>query len=287
MRWWPTGNGCENGNGQTKQAKRRRALVRNLKRRRNRRLLFEGLEARSLMATVSLSVTDNTASEPPDSSSEMSNDRRGAFTLTRTESTSEELHVTLVADEGTGFADWSDSTYDGIDNWNSNVATVIMPAGDASITVYVYPNFDEEDEGTEMLSFGISDVTGEGSGDGSGDGDATQRVHINIADNDPAPAISISDWSGAEQGPASFTVQLSAASTQTVTVAYTTGNGTASSSSDYTATSGTLTFLPGETTKTVSVGITTDSVDEVDELFYVTLSSPTHGEGCNLCSALV
>ncbi|MFZ6820704.1 Calx-beta domain-containing protein, partial [Undibacterium sp. Ji22W] len=60
-------------------------------------------------------------------------------------------------------------------------------------------------------------------------------------------------------GTATFTVTLSAASGQTVSVGYNTSNGTATAGSDYTATSGTLTFNPGVTTQTITVNIANDS----------------------------
>ena len=65
---------------------------------------------------------------------------------------------------------------------------------------------------------------------------------------------------------------LNPASLQTVTVDYATGGGTATSGSDYTPASGTLTFSPGDTTKTVTVTIADDDVDESDETFNLTLS---------------
>jgi hypothetical protein len=52
-----------------------------------------------------------------------------------------------------------------------------------------------------------------------------------------------------------FVVKLSAASTKTVTVAYQTHNGTAVSPKDYTATSGTLTFNPGDLSKSIVVTV--------------------------------
>jgi hypothetical protein len=73
---------------------------------------------------------------------------------------------------------------------------------------------------------------------------------------------------------ASFTVTLSAAVPQTVTVAYTTVNVTATAGSDYTAASGTLTFPPGTTSRTVTVAIVPDTVDEADETFRLDLSAP-------------
>jgi len=72
-----------------------------------------------------------------------------------------------------------------------------------------------------------------------------------------------------------FTVSLSQASTQTITVQYATIAGTATASSDYTPTSGTLTFAPGETSKIISVPILRDLVAEPTEAFSLQLSSPS------------
>jgi uncharacterized membrane protein len=72
-----------------------------------------------------------------------------------------------------------------------------------------------------------------------------------------------------------FTVTLTPASNQAVTVAYATEDGTATAPEDYAATSGTLTFQPGETVKTIGVPIVTDSDIEPDETFYVNLSNPS------------
>jgi hypothetical protein len=58
---------------------------------------------------------------------------------------------------------------------------------------------------------------------------------------------------------ANFTVTLSATSGSTVTVAYSTADGTATAGSDYTATSGTLTFTPGVTTQPIAVTVTGDT----------------------------
>ena len=71
-----------------------------------------------------------------------------------------------------------------------------------------------------------------------------------------------------------FVVTLSAASTQTVTVNYATAAGTASEGSDYAKATGTLTFLPGETSKTVKVAVIGDTVVEGDETLTLKLSSP-------------
>jgi len=73
-----------------------------------------------------------------------------------------------------------------------------------------------------------------------------------------------------------FNVTLSAPSTGTVTVQYATGNGTATTGSDYTTTSGTLTFAPGQTQQTVTVLVTGDTGYESNETFTVSLSAPSN-----------
>src|SRR5262249_37938869 len=69
-----------------------------------------------------------------------------------------------------------------------------------------------------------------------------------------------------------FTVTLSAAYDQPVTMSFQTVNGTATTGdNDYVAKAGTLTFAPGETTKTITIEIKGDSKREIDETFYLDL----------------
>ena len=65
---------------------------------------------------------------------------------------------------------------------------------------------------------------------------------------------------------------LNRAASETVTVDYATSDGTATAGADYTATSGTLTFLTGETEKTVSVPVLDDIHDDDGETLTLTLS---------------
>jgi hypothetical protein len=76
---------------------------------------------------------------------------------------------------------------------------------------------------------------------------------------------------------ANFTVRLTAGAILPVTLQYATRNGTATAGTDYTATTGTLTFAPGEFVKTVSVPILGDRIAEVDETFQLVLSNPSRG----------
>ncbi|HJZ57315.1 MAG TPA: Calx-beta domain-containing protein [Gemmataceae bacterium] len=69
-----------------------------------------------------------------------------------------------------------------------------------------------------------------------------------------------------------FTVTLSAAYDQAVTMSYRTVDGTARTSDyDYVARTGTLTFAPGETTKTITIEVKGDSKQEANETFYLDL----------------
>lgn len=88
--------------------------------------------------------------------------------------------------------------------------------------------------------------------------------------------VTVSEGSSGTNTSAVFTVSLSPASTNTVTVNYATANDMAVAGSDYTATSGTLTFSPGQTSKTISVPIIGDSTVESDETFFVNLSAPSN-----------
>jgi hypothetical protein len=73
-----------------------------------------------------------------------------------------------------------------------------------------------------------------------------------------------------------FTVTLGPSSGQVVTVQYATADGSATAPGDYLSRSGTLTFQPGETSKTIAVPVVGDTVGEPSEAFTVTLSAPTN-----------
>jgi Calx-beta domain/FG-GAP-like repeat len=121
--------------------------------------------------------------------------------------------------------------------------------------------------------------------DGNGEPDiatANQGSNITVLLNGdgPPPELSINDVTITEGNAgtraANFTVTLSAASEQPVTVAYDTSDGYASAGADYQAASGTLTIPAGQTTATITVVIKGDRLGEWDEGFDVVLSSPTN-----------
>ena len=115
---------------------------------------------------------------------------------------------------------------------------------------------------------------------------------IAIEDNDPLPVVSVSDGIGPGGGVGGvegetlvFTVSLDRPSSRTVTVDYRFLNLGATTSADYTASPGTLTFEPGEPlTQTVTVDLVVDDVaddEEGDEQFLMWLISPVNANLSN------
>ena len=115
------------------------------------------------------------------------------------------------------------------------------------------------------------------------DGDRlTEGVEFEVAGPEPGeatPMVSVRDAFGDEGGHADFALRLSRTWTRAVTVEYATADSTATAGSDYTATSGTARFPPGERTATVSVPVLDDTETEGPETFTLTLAAPEDGEG--------
>ena len=115
--------------------------------------------------------------------------------------------------------------------------------------------------------------TSPGFGFGNG-----QEVSLRLTTSPPGTTgvtISVADARANEAAGASvdFEVSLSSAVAGIVTVDYATADGSAAAGADYTATSGMLTFASGETSKTVSVPVLDDAVDEGEETFVLRLSN--------------
>ena len=120
---------------------------------------------------------------------------------------------------------------------------------------------------------------------------AMRTVQGIIEDDDPLPVVSVvgstvDGWSYGDEtaGPLSYTVRLSAASGREATVDYATDDRTpgsrfpslqtATATVDYDPESGTLTFLPGETVKSLTVMVNDDKISEDNEVFALELSNP-------------
>jgi Domain of unknown function (DUF1929)/Calx-beta domain len=99
---------------------------------------------------------------------------------------------------------------------------------------------------------------------------------INIQVDPPTQVLAFSAgaYAAGEAGPAVITVNRTGGSTGTVSIQYTTAAITAGAGIDYTTTSGTLQFAPGQTSRVFSVPIVNDTGPESSETFRVTLSAP-------------
>jgi probable HAF family extracellular repeat protein len=145
--------------------------------------------------------------------------------------------------------------------------TLTFAPGETSQTITIGVNGDRLPEPNETFFVNLSGAANATIADGQGLGTIT----------DDEPRISISDVTKYEgkKGKTTlftFTVTLSAAYDQTVTMAFRTANGTAKTSDgDYIAKTGTLTFAPGETAKTITITVKGDSKREANETFYLDL----------------
>ncbi len=170
-----------------------------------------------------------------------------------------------VGSTGTSLNGWTvtiDAPFELVNIWN---ARVISHVGNR----YVLGNLDYN---AGVAAGGTTAFGFQASG-------ASKQMSIVGNDGDPAatlPSITIADASFAEptagMASAGLTLSLSKAAATAVTVAYSTADGTARAGSDYTAASGTITFAPGETSKTISLPVLADTVLEASETVMVNLA---------------
>ena len=105
--------------------------------------------------------------------------------------------------------------------------------------------------------------------------DEFKYATIRITDDDPVPAISVLDASVAENGGVlSFTLKRANAGSRPVSVDWSTSAGSASAGTDYTHSSGTVTWSADDLTdKVVTVPVVADAIDEDNETLTLKLSS--------------
>jgi hypothetical protein len=187
-----------------------------------------------------------------------------AFSLTLSNASSSGVSVNYATANGTATAGSDYVTASG---------TATFAPGATTATVNVVVNGDTVPENLETF---VLDLSGPVNGTV-----ARAQATASIVDDEPASSLSIANVSLLEGHSgtvnAVFTVTLAPATDRTVTVGYTTANGTATAGSDYTATTGTLTFAPGVTAQTIAVPVTGDTQFEGDETFTVTLSGASGG----------
>ncbi|HEX8734050.1 MAG TPA: Calx-beta domain-containing protein [Pyrinomonadaceae bacterium] len=161
-------------------------------------------------------------------------------------------------------------------DYQSASGTITFTDGDTTPKTFTVTICDDSiDEPDETVNLSLS--TG-----GNQLGGAQTSATLTITDNDEPspPTVSVNSPSVNETDATNtymtFTFTLSAASSQTVTVGFQTADGTATAGEDYTPSSGTVTFLPGDTEETFQIPVFGDTIPEADETFFVTLSNPVN-----------
>ncbi|HLF84050.1 MAG TPA: C25 family cysteine peptidase [Blastocatellia bacterium] len=172
-----------------------------------------------------------------------------------------------------------DYTQTGAATFTSSSGTVNFGAGNSTAMVTIDPTADTTDEPPETVILTVASGTGYSVG-------APNSATGTITDDDPMPTISINNVTQSEGNSSSssftFTVTLSNPSQGTITVDYSTMNGTTNPATgggscgpgtDYVTTSGTLTFVPGDTSEQINVPVCGDTNFEADETFTVPLTN--------------
>ena len=201
-------------------------------------------------------------------------DGAATFTVTVSGNVTEAITVDYATADG--------SATSGNDYAAAAGTLTFLPGGSTSQTLVIAVTDDALTEGSENFFVQLSNATAATIADGQG--------MATITDNDTD--IMITDVSANEGNLAKgkknagdptlkdfvFTVSLSSAVGHTVSVAYATQDGSATTAdSDYQATSGVVTFAPGETSKSITVVVLGDNTAETDEDFAVELSNPSGG----------
>jgi hypothetical protein len=210
-------------------------------------------------ASPTMSINDVTTSEGNSGST------NATFTVTLSAVSGRSVTVSAATANNTAVS--------GSDYTATGPNTLTISAGALTQTFTVPVLGDTTDETNETYNVNLTSATNATISDSQGIG--------TITDDDSAPTISIADLTVTEgnsgSANASFTVSLSAASGQSITVSAQTANNSASSGSDYTATGPTtLTFSAGTTSQTFSVPVLGDTLDEDDETFLVNLTTATN-----------
>jgi uncharacterized repeat protein (TIGR01451 family) len=185
------------------------------------------------------------------------------FTVSLSFAPLETVTVSFATASGTASADSDYAPTNGV---------VTFAAGTTNQAIAVEVVGDLLDEADETIFLNLSNPTNATLGGGQGVG--------TIVNDDPLPEISLNN-SAVKEGDAGntnaeFTVSLSAASGRSVSVSYATADSTATAGSDYVSIGGLVTFVPGATNQSVSVTVIGDLSPEVDETFFVNLSSPSN-----------
>ncbi|MBD2267379.1 M10 family metallopeptidase C-terminal domain-containing protein [Anabaena sp. FACHB-1391] len=212
-----------------------------------------------LISSITLAVSPTSVSE--DGTTNL------IYTFTRTGSTTNALTVNYGITGTANSTDYTGAT-------PGTGKTITFAAGASTATLTIDPTADTIFESDETVALTLATGTGYTIG-------TTTAVTGTITNDDLLPNLNLSANKTIVEGNTNpqnvtYTVTLSNASTQAITVQYATANGTAIAGSDYTSTSGTLTFNPGVTSQVINIPILNDSLNEANETFTLNLTTATN-----------
>ncbi|NVK21128.1 MAG: hypothetical protein HWD86_01295, partial [Kangiellaceae bacterium] len=188
------------------------------------------------------------------------------FTVSITNGVTPTSNITFDYATADGTATIGDSDYVAISTTQGTIT-----AGSTSTTISVTVNGDLTVESDEAFSVNLSNP--------SANATITTAAGTGTIENDDSSQVSIAaTTNGDEAGPidGQFTVSLTNPSDTDTVIAYSVG-GTATSGTDYTALSGTVTILAGSTSATINVPVIDDTIVEGTETVEISLSSVTSG----------
>ncbi|QDU11901.1 Calx-beta domain-containing protein [Gimesia aquarii] len=163
------------------------------------------------------------------------------------------------------------------DHYLATSGTLIFNAGEQSktITVSIIDNDIVEAEKSFLLK--LSNLQSASQDVLLEDSEAIVKIH-----DDDQSSVSINDVTVDETaGTATLTVSLSQPVETTVNIDFSTIDQSASNPDDYLSQSGTLSFTPGEQSKTITISIVDTNLVEIDETFLVKLSN-IQASGANI-----
>lgn len=192
------------------------------------------------------------------------------FTVSLTGASSSVVTVDYATADGT-------ATVAGNDYLPTSGILTFNPGDSSTKTIQVTVIGDATVEPNENFTVNLTNPTGATLAVASGTG-----TIVNDDTSAPTtPAMTINDATApANSGTENFVVSLSSAGTQAITVNYATADGTGANAAiagtDYTATSGVLTFAAGQTSQTISVPLIQNSSTGPNKTFTLNLSSPAN-----------
>ena len=260
------------------------------------------IAANSLTSTGSVTITANDNDmDAPDKTVTVSgtatNDQgvTGPDDATLTITDDDDLPVVTVASGG-DVTEGEDATFtltrSGTDVSGTLVVTFAVTGGDSVLagvpptsatfgassttaTVAIPTTDDQTDEPDATLTLTLTD------GDAYDLGTPAQ-AEAGVSDNEATPALSVADASAPESDDLVFPVTLNPASWQAISVDYAI-TPVSAQAADYTgATSGTVTFQPGETSANITLDLVDDDIEEEKETVEITLSNPQPSSAASL-----